>query len=118
MKAGELFVDSEAKKAAFAYATEVCEYNDEIEAIHDAFIAGVAWKQFKGTEDAKKMAEHKDKLLMERLDLEIEKANTYYDKKLSPYRLANHIGAITAITEILGIPFPTDRLHMGFATMD
>lgn len=65
-----------------------------------------------------KMAEYKDKLLMERLDLEIEKANTYYDKKLSPYRIANHIGAITAITEILGIPFPYDRLHMGFATMD
>ena len=47
MKVGELFVDSETKKAAFAYAAEVCEHQDEMEAIRDAFIAGVAWKQFK-----------------------------------------------------------------------
>lgn len=47
MKTGELFVDSETKKAALAYAIEVCEHGDEYEAIRDAFIAGVAWKQFK-----------------------------------------------------------------------
>lgn len=47
MKAGELFVDSETKKAALAYAIEAAEYNDEMKAIRDAFIAGVAWKQFK-----------------------------------------------------------------------
>lgn len=45
MKVGELFVDSETKHAALAYAIETCEHQDEIQSIRDAFIAGVAWKQ-------------------------------------------------------------------------
>ena len=47
MKVGELFVDSETIHAAIAYAVETCEHKDERQAIRDAFIAGVAWKQFK-----------------------------------------------------------------------
>lgn len=46
MKFGEIFVDNETKKAAFAYAVEACQHQDEIKALKDAFIAGVAWKQF------------------------------------------------------------------------
>lgn len=67
---------------------------------------------------ALEMAEWKDKQLRERLDFEIEKANAYYDKKLNQYELAKHIGAVIALSELLGIKFPADRLHMRFATMD
>lgn len=67
---------------------------------------------------ALEMAEWKDQQLRERLDFEIEKANAYYDKKLNKYELAKHIGAVIALSESLGIEFPTDRLHMRFATMD
>ncbi len=67
---------------------------------------------------ALEMAEWKDQQLRERLDFEIEKANAYYDKKLNRHELAKHIGAVIALSELLGIKFPTDRLHMRFATMD
>lgn len=67
---------------------------------------------------ALEMAEWKDQQLRERLEWEIEKANIYYDKHLNQHELDKHIGAVIALSELLGIKFPTDRLHMRFSTMD
>lgn len=67
---------------------------------------------------ALRMAEWKDKQLRERLDFEIERANAYYDKQLNRHELDKHIGAVIVLSELLGIKFPADRLHMRFATMD
>ena len=64
------------------------------------------------------MAEYKDSLIREELEKAIEKANLYYDEKLSPWRLQEFIGQIIVLSRLLGEEFPKDRLHMGFATLD
>lgn len=69
-------------------------------------------------EAAIEMAEWKDDIIRERLDFEIKKANAYYDNNKNVHEMDKHIGAVIALSEILGIKFPYDKLHMGFATMD
>lgn len=56
--------------------------------------------------------------LREIINKEIERANKYYDQKLSKTQMAASIRVVSVLSEFLGDPFPYDRLHMGFATMD
>lgn len=90
-------------------------------------IANLNEKSYDGYDDwsydecfrsALEMAEWKDDIIRERLDFEIEKANAYYDNNKNVHEMDKHIGAVIALSEILGIKFPYDKLHMGFATMD
>ena len=67
---------------------------------------------------AKQMANWKDSQMKEALEKEINSANAYYDKELNQNMMYRHIGAISILTILLDIPFPTDKLHMNFVTMD
>lgn len=49
---------------------------------------------------------------------EIERANRYYDQKLSSTQMAASIRVVSVLSELIGEKFPYEELHMGFATMD
>ena len=69
-------------------------------------------------QSAMQMAEWKDSLIIDELNKQIDRANKYYDNKLSHNEILKSIGAITSLVNLLNIEFPYDRLHMGFATLD
>lgn len=54
----------------------------------------------------------------ERIETEIAAVNEYYDKKLSVHMLNRHLGKLELLCELTNTPFPYNKLHMGFATMD
>ena len=96
--------EEKARELSIKWGVENCDCGDNSRyECHDA---------------ALEMAEWKDDIIRERLDFEIEKANTYYDNNKNVQEMYKHIGAVIALSDILGIKFPYDKLHMGFATMD
>ncbi len=69
-------------------------------------------------QSAMEMAKWKDQRMIEALNKAIESANAYYDKKPNQNMLCRNIGKIEVLSMLLDKPFPYDKLHMNFTTMD
>lgn len=70
------------------------------------------------TEAALRAAEWKDDTIRDTIKKEIDRANKYYDQKLSSTQMTASIRVVQVLSELIGEKFPYDDLHMGFATMD
>lgn len=64
------------------------------------------------------MAEWKDDIIKSTIKKEIDRANGYYDKKLSTRQITASLRVIQVLSDLIGEKFPYDKLHMNFATMD
>ena len=67
---------------------------------------------------ALKMADWKDGAIRNIIKKETDRANKYYDQKLSTTQMAASIRVVSVLSDLIEEKFPYDKLHMNFATTD